>query len=116
MFKIAALVALSVASTLGARGILSPSAAQATPAAARTAKAHAGEEIFQQKCLQCHAAIEGQYSFGPNLYAEMKAPHPKKTAAEIREILKNGKGKMPSFADKLTQTDTENLIAYLRTL
>jgi len=86
------------------------------PSAATAAKAHAGQQIFEKNCMQCHAVIEGQYSFGPNLFGEMKSPHPKKTAAEVRTILKDGKGKMPSFADKLTAPDTDNLIAYLHTL
>lgn len=75
-----------------------------------------GEEIFTQNCHQCHAVFEGQYSVGPNLHLEMKKPHPKKSAAEIRAILKNGKGKMPSFSEKLSQEDTEDLLAYIRTL
>jgi mono/diheme cytochrome c family protein len=76
---------------------------------------HAGEDIYTQKCLQCHSHNQGQVSFGPNLYGEMKAPH-SKSAAEIRGILKNGKGKMPPFDGKLTPVETDNLLAYLRTL
>ena len=79
-------------------------------------KIHAGNEVFNHNCLQCHAVIEGQYSFGPNLSGEMRKPRPKKSAAEIHEILQNGKGKMPPFKDKLTDPDTDALMAYLRTL
>ena len=80
------------------------------------AKVHAGQDLFQHTCMQCHAVLEGQYSFGPNLYGEMKKPHPKKTTPEVKELLKNGKGKMPAFGDKLAPSDMENLIAYLHTL
>jgi mono/diheme cytochrome c family protein len=76
----------------------------------------AGEEIFVQKCFQCHSVLEGQVRFGPSLYGEMKRPHPKKTAAEIRTILMNGKGKMPPFHDALTQDDTDRLLAYIESL
>jgi mono/diheme cytochrome c family protein len=88
----------------------------AKPAAGTAAKAHAGQQIFEKNCMQCHAVIEGQYSFGPNLNAELKKPHPRKTDAEVRTILKDGKGKMPPFGDKFTAPDTDNLIAYLHTL
>jgi mono/diheme cytochrome c family protein len=46
----------------------------------------------------------------------MKKPHSKKSAMEIRAILKNGKGKMPSFSEKLSEEDTDALLAYIRTL
>jgi mono/diheme cytochrome c family protein len=46
----------------------------------------------------------------------MKKPNPKKSAPEVRTILENGKGKMPSFQDKLMKQDIDNLLAYLRTL
>jgi mono/diheme cytochrome c family protein len=78
--------------------------------------AAAGEKVFLQRCFQCHSTAEGQVKFGPSLYGELKPPHPKKTPAEIRTILKEGKGKMPSFKDILTQEDTDNLIAYIHSL
>jgi len=90
------------------------SGAQA-PVVTPSAKAHAGEETFNRKCLQCHAVHQGQYSFGPNLEAEMKKPH-HKSAAEIGTIIKEGKGKMPGFADKLAPPEIDDLLAYIRTL
>ncbi len=86
------------------------------PAEKDAASVHAGEEIFTQRCFQCHSVAENQVRFGPSLYHEMKAPHPKKTAPQIRTILKEGKGKMPSFKDILTQEDTDNILAYLHSL
>lgn len=73
---------------------------------------HAGQDIYTHKCLQCHSVSEGEVRLGPSLYGEMK----KKSATEIRTILENGKGKMPSFQDKLTKQDIDNLLAYLHTL
>jgi mono/diheme cytochrome c family protein len=77
---------------------------------------HAGQQVFTQNCFQCHSANEGQVRFGPSLYGEMKGTPPKKSATQIRGILSDGKGKMPSFKQKLTQQDMDNLIAYLHTL
>jgi mono/diheme cytochrome c family protein len=103
---------LSVAAALN---LASSSGAQASAAAAPSPKAHAGEEIFNQKCMQCHAVHQGQYSFGPNFEGEMKKPH-HRSAAEIRTIIKEGKGKMPAFADKLTPPEIDDLLVYIRTL
>jgi mono/diheme cytochrome c family protein len=75
-----------------------------------------GEAIFVKKCFQCHSVLEGQTRLGPSLYREMKGSHPKRTATEVRGILKDGKGKMPSFSESLTREDTDNLLAYLRSL
>ena len=83
----------------------------------KSASIHAGEELFIQKCFQCHTVLEGQgVRLGPSLYHLFRGPHPKKTSAEIREILANGKSKMPPFKEVLTQEDTDNLLAYLRSL
>ena len=81
-----------------------------------TAAVHAGQDIFAHNCLQCHSVNEGEVRLGPSLYGEMRKPNPKKSAPEIRTILENGKGKMPSFQDKLMKQDIDNLLAYLRTL
>jgi mono/diheme cytochrome c family protein len=77
---------------------------------------HAGQDLFTQKCFQCHSVVQDQVRFGPSLYHELAAPHPKKTPAEIRVILENGKGKMPSFKDVLTKQDVDTLLAYIHSL
>jgi mono/diheme cytochrome c family protein len=97
-------------------GAVAGSRAQSSAADKNAARVSAGGDMFAQKCQQCHAFIEGQYSFGPNLFHEMKPPHPKKTPAEIRLLLKEGKGKMPSFDGKLTADEVDDLIAYIHTL
>ena len=79
-------------------------------------KIHAGQDFFTQKCFQCHSVQEGQVRFGPSLYHEMKEPHPKKTSTEVREIITNGKGKMPHFKESVSKQDIDNLLAYIRSL
>ena len=78
--------------------------------------AHAGEQVFLQKCLQCHSVAEGETRVGPSLYHELKKPKAKKTEAEVRLIIKNGKNKMPAWGAILTAQDTDNLLAYIHTL
>jgi mono/diheme cytochrome c family protein len=102
--------------TIAGFGSLQGSRAQSAAAAGKSSQARVGEETFTHQCQQCHSVVEGQYSFGPNLYHEMKPPHAKKTPAEIRAILKNGKGKMPSFNEKLGSEEMDGLIAYIRNL
>jgi mono/diheme cytochrome c family protein len=112
MFKVSAATFL----TIGALCFSSNAQAQTSAAPKGAGNAHAGEEVFTKRCFQCHSVIEGQVRFGPSLYGVMKGPHPRKTAPEIRTILKEGKNKMPPFNGILTEEDTDNLLAYLHTL
>jgi len=43
------------------------------------------------------------------------SPH-HKTAAQVRAQIHDGKGKMPAFKDILTKEDTDNLMAYIKSL
>jgi mono/diheme cytochrome c family protein len=105
-------VALMIASAICS----SPQTQAQSSADKNTAAVHAGQDIYTHKCFQCHSVNEGEVRLGPSLYGEMKKPNPKRSATEVRAILENGKGKMPSFQDKLTKQDIDNLLAYLRTL
>jgi mono/diheme cytochrome c family protein len=77
---------------------------------------HAGQQIFLQRCMQCHSVNPNQVVFGPSLYGELTTSPHKKTAAQVRVILKNGKGKMPVFGAILSEKDVDNLLAYLHSL
>jgi mono/diheme cytochrome c family protein len=115
-----ALIASSFATAILCVAFTAPAKA-AAPAGAKNEEAvHAGQQVFTQRCFGCHSVIEGQQRFGPSLFGELKSPHPKRTPAEIRQILQNGQkgkiGTMPPFKDILTKEDTDNLMAYLRTL
>jgi mono/diheme cytochrome c family protein len=92
-------------------------AAHAQPAAASgQPSAAAGQQVFVQKCMQCHSVNKDQVLLGPSLWGEMtKSPH-KKTAAQIRVIIKNGKGKMPPWGTMLSEQDIDNVLAYLHSL
>jgi mono/diheme cytochrome c family protein len=110
-----ALVALAgIALTLETRAAHGSSAAEVAPAL--SAAAHDGEQVFTQRCSQCHAVYPGQGSFGPNLYHETRKPTDRKNASQIRTIIVEGKGKMPAFKDKLTDDQVKQLLAYIRTL
>jgi mono/diheme cytochrome c family protein len=75
-----------------------------------------GEQVFVHRCLQCHSVNPNQVLLGPSLWGEMsRSPH-KKTAQQVRVILRDGKGKMPSWKDILSPEDVNHLIAYLHSL
>jgi mono/diheme cytochrome c family protein len=107
---------LSASLSFAAAIVISAIPAHAQASAAKSPAAHAGQQIFTQRCFQCHSVIPDQVRFGPSLFGVVSKPHPRKTDAEVRTILKNGKGKMPSFDGVLTKEDTDNLLAYLHSL
>jgi mono/diheme cytochrome c family protein len=108
-----AILSLALAATVSALAV--PANAEANPAAKQQA-VHAGQQVFTQRCFQCHSVIPDQVRFGPSLYGVVTKPHPRKTDAQVRNILKNGQGKMPSFNGVLSKEDTDNLLAYLHSL
>ena len=116
MVRFVALTLLSLATLAVASVVPAPAMPQKSSVRPTSAKVHAGQEIFSAKCMQCHAVHEGQYSFGPNLDGELRKPHPKKTPAQVTTVIREGKGKMPAFGEKLTRPEMDDLIAYLRTL
>jgi mono/diheme cytochrome c family protein len=108
----------------GAVATLPSAEAQASHAA--VGDKHAGEQLFQQRCMQCHSTAEGQKILGPSLYHELAKPHPKQTDAAVRHIIQTGKTPtapgdtipMPPWGGGAPLTDGQisNIIAYLHTL
>ena len=87
--------------------------------AAMSFAASPGEAIFKAHCQACHGAT-GTPSAGIAKMLGVKAvsdPAMKKlTAAEMIAAVKSGKGKMPSFKGKLSDTQIKDVVSYLRTL
>jgi len=81
--------------------------------------AQASDATYVAKCQMCH---------GPTGHADTPAgkvmgAHAFNTPAVIKEsdtdllaVIKNGKGKMPAFAGKLTGPQMTELVAYIRKL
>lgn len=70
--------------------------------------------VFKKDCAKCHGkTAEGRHFGGPSLVSD-KA----KAASddELREIITNGKGRMPKYADKLTPEKISALIGQIRAL
>ncbi|MDQ6677283.1 MAG: c-type cytochrome [Acidobacteriota bacterium] len=78
-----------------------------------------GKEVFEQ-CSVCHNADSAEKKMGPGLKGEFakekmnngKAP----TEANVRAMINAGGNGMPAYSDMLTDTEKNDLIAYLKTL
>jgi mono/diheme cytochrome c family protein len=89
-------------------------------------EAKAGQKVFDENCALCHNADQTKNKIGPGMKGIMKNKelpfsHKPATVANVREQIEKGnpQGKpmpMPPFASKLSKTDMNNLIAYLKTL
>jgi mono/diheme cytochrome c family protein len=88
-----------------------------TPVSAQTQPTDAGatltaNPVFQKNCAKCHGkTAEGRHFAGPPLISE-------KTAAtsldDLRNIISNGKGRMPKFASKLTPEEIDTLVQQIK--
>lgn len=72
-----------------------------------------GRDVFMQKCMGCHGeAGEGKLTGQPN-FKEGQAFFRSESA--LADIIREGKGVMPSFNGLLTDEDIRNVVAYVRT-
>ena len=81
--------------------------------------AQSAAETYVAKCQMCHAADgSGDTPAGKAMNARpFKSPDVlKESNADLIAIIKNGKGKMPAFAGKLTDAQITDLVAYVHTL
>lgn len=78
-----------------------------------------GADIYKSKCLMCHAADgSGNTPAGKAMKAvPFKSPDLIKASdSDLIAATKNGKGKMPAYSGKLTDTQIKDVIAYIRKL
>jgi cytochrome c6 len=81
--------------------------------------AQSAAEIYVAKCQMCHAADgSGDTPAGKTMKARpFNSPDVlKESDADLIAIIKNGKGKMPAFAGKLTDAQITDLVAHIHTL
>jgi len=83
-------------------------------AMASVALAQSGADTYKAKCAMCHAADgSGSTPAGKSMKAiPFKDPELVKASAAT----KNGKGKMPAYAGKLTDAQITEVVGYIRTL
>lgn len=75
-----------------------------------------GQRIFVQSCASCHDAHTDKAKIGPGLKGYYATHRPKPVDASVRGIIEQGKGTMPGFSSSIARPQTDDLIAYLKTL
>src|ERR1700759_4504574 len=84
-----------------------------------TGFAQAGADTYKAKCAMCHGADGlGATPAGKAMGTKPfnAADYVKASDADLIAATKNGKGKMPAFAGKLTDAQIKDAVSYIRTL
>ena len=70
--------------------------------------------VYQKNCAKCHGkTAQGRTLAGPSLISKKAAA----TGAEdLRNIIANGKGRMPKFVSKLTPEEIDVLVGQVQAL
>ena len=78
-----------------------------------------GASIFKAKCAMCHGADgSGNSPMGKSMglrdlgSAEVQSS----SDADLVAVISNGKGKMPAYKGKLSDSDISDVVKYIRTL
>jgi mono/diheme cytochrome c family protein len=109
---------------LGAVGVAAClSFAQGTSEKKKTAApkgdAAKGKEVFIDNCAQCHEAYSKEEKVGPGLQGikDGKLPDGKPaTHDKLLDIVNNGPAEMPSFEERLTEQEKEDVVAFVMSL
>jgi mono/diheme cytochrome c family protein len=93
----------------------------AVPIFAQSSKGHdnAGEALFQEQCIGCHGPDgRAQTELGKKLGAADLTSDAirQQPDTELAKIVKDGKGKMPTFDKKLNDDEIHSVITYIRQL
>jgi mono/diheme cytochrome c family protein len=78
-----------------------------------------GADSYKAKCAMCHGAdgLAATPAGKSMKVLSFKAPEMVKASdAQFIAATKNGKGKMPGYAGKLTDAQIKDVISYIRTL
>jgi len=90
-----------------------------TAAIAIPAFAQSGADLYKSKCLMCHGVdgLGATPSGKVTKAASFKDPSIVSSPdTALIAIIKSGKNKMPTYANKLTDDQIKSLVAYIRTL
>lgn len=72
----------------------------------------ASNPVFQQNCAKCHGKdADGRFMAGPSLISKKAG---ELSTDDLRNMIANGKGRMPKFGDKLSAADIDKLVAEIK--
>jgi mono/diheme cytochrome c family protein len=73
--------------------------------------------LWAQNCASCHGKDgSGNTTMGKKLAVKDYSKDQGFSDAEAANVIKNGKGKMKAYKDKLSDADVKALVAYVRSL
>ena len=73
--------------------------------------------LWAQHCASCHGKDgSGSTTMGKKLGLKDYTKEQGFSDAEAASVIKNGKGKMKAYKDKLSDADVKALVAYVRSL
>jgi mono/diheme cytochrome c family protein len=76
-----------------------------------------GAALWGQHCASCHGKDgSGSTAMGKKLGVKDYTKEQSFSDAEATNVIKNGKGKMKAYKDKLSDADVKALVAYVRSL
>jgi mono/diheme cytochrome c family protein len=78
-----------------------------------------GKEVFLNHCEECHDAYSKDEKVGPGLQGVKDGKLPDGKAATrdaLLDVINTGPAEMPSFKDRLTDREKEDVIAFVMTL
>ena len=68
--------------------------------------------VYEKNCAKCHGkTAEGRHFGGPSLIADKATTTP---ADDLRNIITNGKGRMPKYTGKLTAGEIDTLVQQIK--
>jgi mono/diheme cytochrome c family protein len=76
-----------------------------------------GGQIFEQLCVGCHGSDgHATTDMGKKVQAADLTSEAvqQQSDSQLTKVIKNGQKKMPSFADKLSDDDIGNVLAFVR--
>ena len=70
--------------------------------------------VYKKECAKCHGkTAEGRHFGGPSLVSDKSVAA---SVEDLRNIIANGKGRMPKYAGKLTPEEIDSLVQQIRAL
>lgn len=78
-------------------------------------RAKQGDTLFHEQCIGCHnKQPDDTSSFGPPNLFRAFVSKPGITPQEARGVISRGKGQMPPFAGKLSNSQIDDVLAYIK--
>lgn len=81
--------------------------------------ADTGPDLYKTKCAMCHGADgSGQTAMGKSMKLRDlgSADVQKQSDGDLKTIVDKGKAKMPAFGGKLSSTQIDDLVKFIRSL